>query len=375
MARTLAAAGYDVTVASGWHGGAAELPGDGRISFIGLGERDAEHLPRPMRRLRYGLMGRRTCAWLAAQPSKPAAVVLYSGYSPYLLRVGRWCRRSGVPFVFDAVEWYSPSSWFRGVVSPYQWNVELAMRALIPRTDGVIAISTYLQRYYEGRGRPVVRVPPTLDLCEVEPRLTERAGGPLRLCYAGVPGSKDDLDSIVGAVLCLDPSGKTLVLDIVGVGLRELAELPSVRRRGGVPGALRAHGYVDHASALALVRDADFSVLIRKPGRVAQAGFPTKFVESLSVGTPVMANVTSDLGMHLQEGVTGIVCQSADVAGFAAGLERAGKLRREELAGMRVGSRRHAEAVFDFRHYVRDIAEFVARLQAGRSARSRARDT
>jgi glycosyltransferase involved in cell wall biosynthesis len=372
MARTFDSAGFDVVVASGQAAAADALGRQDGIAGIALGERDAEHLPRPLRRLRYGLMGRRTCRWLESRTVKPDLVVLYSGYSPYLLRVGRWCRRNGIPFVFDAVEWYSPGSWFEGATSPYYWNIEFAMRALVPRTDGVIAISTWLERYYQEKGIPVVRVPPTLDVQSLEPRLEGVAGKPLRLCYAGTPGAKDDLDSVAGAVLALDPSGESVVLDIAGVGPDGVSALPSVRRAGATPPALRAHGYVDHASALALVRSADFSVLLRPPGKVAQAGFPTKFVESLAVGTPVIANLTSDLALHLREGVTGIVCEDAGAAAFAAGLRRALHLSSAEVAAMRQASRRHAEAMFDFRHYAGDVSGFVARLQARTSEKSRA---
>jgi glycosyltransferase involved in cell wall biosynthesis len=364
MARTFTLAGFDVVIASG-QGESGDDGSGGRegIAWFGMGERDAEHLPRPLRRFRYGLMGRRTCAWLDSRPVRPDLVVLYSGYSPYLLRVGRWCRRNGVPFAFDAVEWYSPRNWLEGATSPYYWNIEFAMRALVPRTDGVIAISSCLERYYRKKGIPVVRVPPTLDVKAVEPRLEAKAGGPLRLCYAGTPGSKDDLDSVAGAVLALDPSGESVVLDIAGVRADEVSALPSVRRLGGAPSrALRAHGRVDHASALALVRDADFSVLLRRPGRVAQAGFPTKFVESLAVGTPVIGNLTSDLASHLREGVTGVVCQSADATGFADGLRRAMQLPSTDLAAMRLASRRQAEAMFDFRHYAGDVASFASLL-------------
>ena len=100
------------------------------------GERNAEHLPRALKRIRYSLIGGRTRAWLASAPIRPTAVILYSGYTPYLMQLRGLCRARGIPFIFDAVEWYSAATIPGFLASPYLWNTELAMRVLIPRLDG-----------------------------------------------------------------------------------------------------------------------------------------------------------------------------------------------------------------------------------------------
>lgn len=376
MAETFSCAGFKVVVASGQPIAGGDDPGrSGGVGYVSLGERDAEHLPRPLRRLRYGLMGRRTLRWLESQAVKPDLVVLYSGYAPYLLRLIPWCRRNKIPLVFDAVEWYSPGSWIGGMTSPYYWNIELAMRMLVSRVDGVIAISTRLADYYLRKGVAVARIPPTLDVHAMTPRLERGLGGPLRLCYAGSPGTKDDLDSIVRAVLAMDPTGKSVVLDIAGIDEAEAAMLPSLRAVVGAwPAAVRVHGCLAHARAIELVRAADFSVLVRRPSRVSQSGFPTKFVESLSVGTPAIANLTGDLGLHLVEGITGIVCRSADPTGFEDALRRALGVAPQDLAAMRLACRRHAETSFDFRQHAGTICELVERLSMRESVRSNPRD-
>ena len=162
VAESLSLAGFDVVIASGAGDSpqdAGKLVGQGeRIAWCHLPERVAEHWPRPLRRFRYALMGGRTVEWLASQSTLPAAVILYSGYTPYLQRLLPWCRRNRVRLLFDAVEWYEPEHASGYLTSPYQWNIEWAMRRLLPRTDGVIAISKYLADYYRGRGVPVTAV-------------------------------------------------------------------------------------------------------------------------------------------------------------------------------------------------------------------------
>src|SRR5690606_20747909 len=163
-----------------------------------LPERVAEHWPRPIRRLRYAWMGGRTVEWLESSSTLPVAVILYSGYTPYLQQLLPWCRRHGVRLIFDAVEWYEPAEPWGYAVSPYQWNIEWAMRHLVPKTDGVIAISRYLADYYVSRGLPVTTVPPTTS--SIAPG-NWKPGESLRLCYAGNPGAnKYDLGTVLRAV-------------------------------------------------------------------------------------------------------------------------------------------------------------------------------
>lgn len=366
-AQSLVAAGYRVAIASGqssgWPDGAEYKPG---ITVFSLNERNAEHWPRPLRRLRYAAMGRGARAWLEAQPAAPAAVILYSGYTPYLLRLTSWCRRRRIPLIFEAVEWYEPTSTLAGLLSPYQWNIELAMRWLIKRVDGVIAISDFLAGYYQGAGRPVVRIPPTLDVCEV----SGLEGGvgrarPLQLCYTGTPGpNKDLLDPVLEALLRLDPGGHRLLMHVAGIGPQELLAFAPLASRGlrTLPGCIRAHGPLPHAQALALVRSCDFSVLLRPSNRVSRAGFSTKFVESLAVGTPVVANLTGDLGDYLREGETGLVCADGSAGEVHAALERALALSAEDRRAMRLRCRELASQRFDYRAHTKALSNFVEAL-------------
>ena len=324
MAESFSLAGFDVVVASG--AGDSEdaedalVPQAPGISYCLLPERMAEHWPRPLRRFRYAWMGARTVAWLASRPTPPAAVVLYSGYTPYLQRLLPWCRRNRVRLLFDAVEWYEPEHASGYLTSPYQWNIEWAMRRLIPMTDGVIAISRYLADYYRSRGLPVAIVPPTTSAIAAG---DWQPDGVLRLCYAGSPGShKDDLGTVLRAVARLAESGASVRLDVAGPDPVHVAALLGVQSCAGLTW-LRAHGMLPHATVARLVGEADFTVLVREDRRQSNAGFPTKFVESFASGTPVIANLTSDLGQHLRDGETGLVCNSNDVDSLAATLRRA----------------------------------------------------
>jgi len=346
MAESLDLAGFDVVIASG-AGDVAEAepalvthaPG---IFHCLLGERVAEHWPRPLRRFRYAWMGGRTVEWLASRPIPPAAVILYSGYTPYLQRLLAWRRAHGIPLLFDAVEWYEPEHPWQYLTSPYQWNIEWAMRRLIPKTDGVIAISRYLADYYRARGLPVTIVPPTTSAIAAG---DWQPSAQLRLCYAGTPGYKDDLGSVLQAVSALAAEGAPIRLTVAGPDRALLLEMLGDRASGDLSW-LHATGHLTYEQVRELVGSSDFSILARRSCRMSNAGFPTKFVESFAAGTPVIANLTSDLHQHLHDGETGLICAGNNVASILTALRRALALDDEAKRGMRTACLAQAQDAF-----------------------------
>lgn len=365
-AQSLVAAGYRVTIISAQidRSGSDARPFARGISLASTGERDAEHLPRALKRARYIFTGSRTREWIARAPTPPAAIILYSGYSPYLLQLGGMVRQRNIPLIFDAVEWYTADRPLGFLKSPYLWNIEFAMRVLIPRQDGVIAISSYLADYYRRRGLPVAQVPPTLDVSALEPSLeTLSPDGRLRLAYCG-SASNDLLDTVITALMQLDPEGNRILLDIAGPTADEVSALPSLRGRDAVPARLTLHGRVSHEQSVAITRTADFSIFLRQINRVSSAGFPTKFGESLSLGTPVITNLTSDLAEHLDDGVNGLVCPSPDPGDLTKILERAVALEPARLSAMRRAARATAETSFDYNIHSEALVRLLAQCNA-----------
>lgn len=372
MAESFSLAGYDVVIASG--AGDAQASGEALveqapgIAYCQLPERVAEHWPRPLRRFRYAWMGGRTIEWLEARPTLPAVVVLYSGYTPYLQRLLPWCRRKGVRLLFDAVEWYEPEHAWGYLTSPYQWNIEWAMRHLIPQTDGVIAISSFLARYYQGKGLPVAIVPPTTNM--IAPG-SWQPDSRLRLCYAGTPGAnKDDLALVLRAVARLASAGAPISLTVAGPARTEVMGLLGEPVQRELPW-LHAPGMLAHADVQHLIGSVDFSILVRQPCRVSQAGFSTKFVESLASGTPVIANLTSDMHMYLRDGETGLVCGAPDMESVASTLERAVSLDGADVRRMRAACIEMARASFHPSMHVEALVGLVGYgLPGGRDSLS-----
>lgn len=366
IAKSLVESGVKVIVAGGSHEPAALAAlEDGAVSggslwHIGLGE-----LPRPGSSYPVKVWklfvdsGARTVKWLSAMPTKPTHLVVYGQSAPFMLRVFRWCRRNDVKIIVDIVEWYDPSQMKGGRFGPFYISAKLAMHFFFPRCDGIIAISSLLAEHYSAKMCKVIRIPPTLDVQRVAlvPQ-GQRKSRPrrLELVYAGTPGKKDLLRSIALGIAEVDPHGTHVHLVVLGPSQEEVGEI-----LGGseAPAFMDVLGMVPQIDVAEVLASADFSVLLRAPLRFAQAGFPTKFVESMASGTPVIGNLTSDLGKYFHDGVEGLVCKDHSPNAFADTLRRALSLSSAELNAMKVAARNRAINSFDFRVYSRALRNFI----------------
>lgn len=330
-----------------------------------LSELPQRTTPRLFRALRQFVWGGRATSWLYSLNPRPAVVILYGGYSPFSLWLLKLRRKTGIPIIVDAVEWYQPDHVPGGRFGPFRLNVEWALRWLFPKMRNIICISRYLQRHFEAKGCRTLYLPAVLDVEAIAPDLEARPeGSPLRLAYTGTPGKKDLLDPMIEALIRLDPDGRRVRFAIVGPSAQSLLGLPALRSRGltELPPCLEAPGYVTNEEALDQVRRADFSILLRHRQRYAMAGFPTKVPESLASGTPVICNFTSDLTDYLIDGQNSLICEEPTPEACMQVLNRAMDLSSVERNSMRKSSRLLAESNFDYRRYLKDVQIFYTTL-------------
>ena len=293
-------------------------------------------------------------------------LLLVYGTSSGLLRAAfRHARNRDIPVLLDVVEWYSNSHLRGGSMGPWAIANTDSMRRLSMHADRVLAISSFLGRHFQSRGLESLVVPPLFSP-------TIRSGLPparddtgiRHLCFAGTIGGKDStsLKNAVAALQRLDPAGRHLRLHVIGPSLPELAAALGTAQ--ALPVGVVPHGRISHREALALVSQCHFTILQRpSDARYAQAGFPSKVAESLVLGTPVAANLTSDLDRYLVDGMNAVVLAGDSIDDMARGIER---VQREPLRWTRSQIQGHADAAFAPESHAEAIAEFVSRPRRAR---------
>ncbi len=272
------------------------------------------------------------------------AVICYDLSAISLEKIRRFCKRRNILCIADNTEWYSvagrrfPVNVIKGLDEFFR------MRIIHKRLDGLIVISSYLKRYYK-KCENVIRIPPLTDLNEEKwINRYEKDKRVLRLVYAGAPGRKDRIDYLIKAVGGLNRSYR---LDVIGITKDEYLKLYSghediVNRNDNI----KFHGRISHREVLEYVKKANYSCFFRDRSRVAMAGFPTKFVEAISSGTPVISNDTSDLLKYTEKG-NGIILDSADLKSIRKVLETVPVLQKVN------------RGMFDYHNYIGKINKWM----------------
>ena len=277
-------------------------------------------------------------------------------------------RTTDIPLIKDVVEWYDKNN-FIGVsgianfiedrIGLYYWN---------KKCKNIIAISTYFEKFYHKKGCNTVRIPTILDT-----RLFDSSYDKVKNCekivisYAGSPVKKDYISNAVRALLLLaEEERQKIQLNIYGVSWEffEQNGFTAIEKRL-LEDSLTCFGRVSHEEVKQGLRSSDFTILLRPDVRYANAGFPTKVGESMAAGIPVIANLTSDIGQYLRDGVEGIVCDNESSEACATAFKRAIDLADEQHKCMRECARRQAQKSFDYRAYKEIFWDFLQKINEG----------
>lgn len=234
-------------------------------------------------------------------------VIMYNYPAIAMSRLLKWCQKSSVKCYADVTEWYVMEG--RSLYALIKtWDSETRMKKLHFKTDGVIAISEFLYQYYKDKV-PTVKIPPIVDIQD------EKWLGGIKknresctFIYAGSPSAqKECLDKIVEAV---ENTNHASLLQIIGITKEQYESMYQVKYRGKKTEFL---GRIEHTRVIELVKKANWSVIIRENNRAVKAGFPTKLVESISCGTPVIANRFSNIEDYL-DADNSIICDIDSIA-------------------------------------------------------------
>lgn len=306
-------------------------------------------------------LGDNTLRWLQSLEIKPDVIILYGTHLGYLWRLLAFCKQHNIRLVLDVVEWYDPRHLPGGLFGPFAISNELSMRFFAKKADGMFVISKYLQEHFSNQGCKTLRVPPLFSIQSTRPPQFREKNGRLNLCYVGSPGKKEDFLSMFRGLQIAYDAGSLFTMHVVGITAAQFQqsygmENLSVLREAGY---IQFYGRVDNSQAKEIVASCDFLVLLRKSERFVQAGFPSKVAESLCLGTPVMANLVSDLADYLKDGENAIVVSSSTSNDFNCALTRVVNLKEHEIEGMKQCSLLTSIQQFGIQAYAAKINDFL----------------
>ncbi len=296
-------------------------------------------------------------------------IILSNIYYDYADEFMKYAKKTGTKLIVNSVEWYEKdNARFRGITGKLNFiKNRIALMHTHVKMGNILAISSLLDDYYKARGCNTVTVPTIIDVNEYESvAVVDRLfDGTVKVAYAGVPGKKDYIVNAIKALALLSEEERAKIeLHFYGPNQQYLTKLALT------PEELEAckehvicHGKIPYQEVKERIAAADFTVLLRPNKRYANAGFPTKVGESMACGTPVIANITSDLGKYILDGKTGIVCKDESPEACAEAFRRALALTEMERKNMNNETVNMAKKAFDYRIYVDMINGFLMKLR------------
>lgn len=276
----------------------------------------------------------------------------------------RWlkgfCKNYNIQFLVDSVEWYSPEQFKYGNLSPSMIFKNIENKYILDKNVKIISISKYLNAYFRDKGCDTVRIPAILDVKKM-PYRKQIKEDQLTILYAGSPGKKDYLYEMLSGLLMLTPKQRDQIHFIVaGVSVNQINNWFSAKELMILTRCVSFLGRVERSVVLQTLSEVDFTVLLRASGlRYAKAGFPTKVVESLATATPVILNLSSDLGDYIQDMQEGLIVEKCSAEEFSSTLKRALLLEKNQKEMMREKARRCAEHHFDYRRYQEPLSNLL----------------
>ncbi len=256
---------------------------------------------------------RPAAGWRLAREARRREADLYHVHDPELLPAAIWlARRTGRPVVYDAHEYLGETvrtkRWLpRPLRVPVALVAERAERAAARRLAGVVTANEDLAARFAAAGARAVSVANS-PWSRAFPEPAPVPDAPVAL-YVGGLGPLRGLDLMRAAFPLVNVPGARLVL----AGPGDPGELPA---------GAESVGPVDHSRVPALLAAARVAWVPLQPHGNYDRAVPTKLVEAMAAGRPVVASDLGRMGALVRDAGCGLVVPPTDAEAHAAALAR-----------------------------------------------------
>ncbi|MGD9813455.1 MAG: glycosyltransferase [Bacilli bacterium] len=228
-------------------------------------------------------------------------VVMYNMPVIPFQKITKLCKRKNICVISDVTEWYDTKN-LNPILKPIKFfDTSIRMNTMNYKADGLIVISEYLKIFYlKNYKKPLIKIPPIMDFSLFD-----------KTIY-----NKDKGEKIVFGYIGSNRSGKDEILDC----LQLIANNPhkyefmyigsvndKIKKRFSRFSNINFIGKIGHRELARYYEKIDYNIIVRKKSRANNAGFPTKFAESICYNTPVICNDFSDIGYILKNYNCGIL--------------------------------------------------------------------
>lgn len=293
--------------------------------------------------------------------------LIYQQLSPSTTRkIVKYIKKNNYSLFFDVVEYQTISQ--QNLFTFFQFYIPnvLTVRKWT-KFGGVISISSYLNNLFLKNKKRSIFVPFFFDVKNI-PFFKKNSlfndNGKIEFVYAGCPSrGRDSIVSAIKGFLMLPPDfQKKVSLKVAGAPESTFMSLGLSKEEFEKSKKFTEYlGKVPHETIVDIYKTAKFSLYL-KPAkkRFSKAGFPTKVSESWALGTPVIANISGDIGAFIKDGVNGIIISDDTPSAFSKGVKRIFELCDCDMKEMSNNSRKTADMELSLDKYGPMINDFIS---------------
>lgn len=254
------------------------------------------------RAFHYLLLGRKTLSKFKFNFSIYNVIILYN--PPFLFSLCMYflSKFQGFSVVIESNEWYESEHLPGGKYGLASLENFSRMKFSYLLFDKFIVMSDFMYNYYSYHKKQVYKIPPIASSFSTKHRDVNSISECLHLMYAGSPGKKDRVNEIFDGYLSLSDEYKSKVkISFLGFTFDEfLSMYPKYSTANKFKNVVflgrKSMDFVESYYA-----QVDYTIFLRENKRYAKAGFPSKFVESLSYDTPVITNCVGDVSYFIDK--------------------------------------------------------------------------
>ena len=277
------------------------------------------------------------------------AVILYNATIIETKKILSICKRRNILLYSDTTEWYEIGHGKNLLVSLYALLVIARIRCCDKKLDGVIAISDYLNNYYQKRNIKSIKIPP---LFCYEPQNAAANGNDMpTLLYAGNPGTKDELNIIIESVTDINSRESKVKLVFIGTPKPKNHQKLSEHNIVFLPKC-------SNEEIIERLKKADFTFLFRRDATFAKAGYSTKLAESLYNGVPVLCNSIGGADLDIKDGYNGIKIKDLSADAIKKALNRALDLTDTGFKELKEHSAEFGKNNYYYKNYSDKLSRF-----------------
>lgn len=226
-------------------------------------------------------------------------VVLYNFPSFPFSKILKFCKRNDICVISDTTEWYDTKSCSFLLKPIKKMDTSFRLRNLNKKCDGCILISNYLLNYYSKVERKIL-IYPIMDFVVWESKRYDFNVENKEKCKITLIGSSISSKDDISYFETLLSKKENYELSIIG-----LDKNYDIKNKN-----IHCYGHLPREGVYKALSESTFSYVVRRGTRANNAGFPTKFAESIVLNIPIIYSRFSDIPLLEQKYIFGFEKES-----------------------------------------------------------------